>query len=355
MAQPQYLPLLELTRGDTVESLHHGSIAISDSKGHLVAWYGDPQVVTFLRSTAKPFQALPFFEHGGQAAFDLTPAEIALICASHSGTDEHVAVALKIQSKAGLQETDLLCGVHPPYDDATADAMRLRGEQPTPNRHNCSGKHTGMLAFARMQGWSTDNYIDLHHPVQREIIKTFAEMCALPPEQVRIGIDGCSAPNFAVPLCNAALAFAILGDHTSLPPARAAACRQIVTSMTSHPEMVAGPGRFDTLLMRNTSGRILAKAGAEGYQGLALLPGWLGPGSPALGIAIKIADGDLRGRARPAVSLAALWQLGALSTAELESLAEFGPEFTLSNWRQIQVGLGRPCFRLAFAERDIRE
>lgn len=321
MAQPQHLPLLELTRGDTAESIHYGSIAISDSEGCLFAWYGDPQTVTYLRSSAKPFQALPFLENGGQAAFDLAPQEIALICASHSGTDQHVAIARQIQSKARLEESDLQCGIHPPYDEGTLEAMRLRGEKPTPNRHNCSGKHTGMLAFARLMGWSLEDYLELDHPVQQAIVHTFAEMCNLPPIEIQIGIDGCSAPNFAVPLQNAAQAFAKLCDPSSLPPAQAAACQQIFSSMTAYPEMVAGPGRFDTLLMKSTSGRIVSKAGAEAYQAIGLQPGWNGPGSSSLGIAIKISDGDLRSRARPAVALEILRQLGAISAAEIQSMA----------------------------------
>jgi L-asparaginase II len=355
MAQPQHLPLLELTRGDTLESLHYGSIAVADSSGRMIAWCGDPQAVAYLRSSAKPFQALPFLERGGQAAFDLTPPEVALLCASHSGTDQHVAFARQIQAKADLLENDLKCGIHPPYDEATIEAMRQRGEQPTPNRHNCSGKHTGMLAFARLEGWSIEDYLDLSHPVQKAIVRTFAEMCDLLAEEIQIGIDGCSAPNFAVPLRNAARAYANLSDPTGLPPARAEACRQIIESMTAHPEMVAGPGRFDTLLMKSTSGRIVSKAGAEGYQGIGLRPGWQGPGSSSVGIAIKIADGDLRNRARPAVALEVLRQLGALTASEMESMEGFGPRKVLSNFRQIQVGLSRPCFQLTFADQRLQE
>jgi L-asparaginase II len=348
MPPEPYAPLFELTRGDTTESIHFGAIAVVDMDGRLIAQHGDPNVVTFLRSSAKPFQALPFIEKGGAAAYDLTPAEIALICASHSGTDEHVATLISIQDKSGVGEGDLMCGVHPPLDEATAEALRQRGEEPSPNRHNCSGKHTGMLAYARMQGWPTADYLDPSHPVQKSILQAFAEMCDLSPEQVALGVDGCSAPNFAVPLRNAALAYARLCDPRGLSPARAAACQTITSAMTSHPEMVAGPGRFDTRLMEVGEGRIVAKGGAEGYQGLGVLrwrkplPGALGPGSTALGIAIKISDGDLKGRARPAVSLKVLLQLGALSAAQVEALAEFGPISPVYNWRKLVVGEARP-------------
>ncbi|HEX9029017.1 MAG TPA: asparaginase [Anaerolineales bacterium] len=349
MTSQSYFPIFELTRGKTIESIHNGAIAVVDAYGKPVASYGDPDTLTFLRSSAKPFQALPFIEHGGQDFYHLTRREIALMCASHSGTDEHVAVAREIQAKTGVSESDLLCGVHYPYDNQTSEALRERKEQPTPNRHNCSGKHTGMLAYARMEHLSTADYIDNEHPVQREIRQTFANMCALPVEQVALGIDGCSAPNFAVPLRNSALAYARLLDPVAgqvQPPARAAACRTITTSMMENPDMVGGPGRFDTRLMEVARRRILIKAGAEGYQGIGLAAGALGSGSPALGIALKIGDGDARAKARPAVVLEVLRQLGALSAAELALLAEFGPTFPVLNWRKIEVGEGRPCFEL---------
>ncbi|HLE51661.1 MAG TPA: asparaginase [Anaerolineales bacterium] len=346
MRNSQLHPLLELTRGEIVESIHYGSIAVMDTHGTLIAWYGDPETVTFLRSTAKPFQAIPLIEYGGQAAYRLTSADIALICASHSGTEEHTLVVRKLQGKIGVAESDLLCGVHPPYHEPTFETMRQRGEQPTPNHNNCSGKHTGMLALARLRNWPTVDYLNPSHPIQQAIVQTFAEMCNLPIEQVHIGIDGCSAPNFAVPLRHAALAFARLCDPSSLPANRAAACQTITTAMTKFPYLVAGPGRFDTCFMEQTNGRILSKGGAEGYQGLGVLPGVLSPGSPAVGIAFKILDGDAKDRARPAVALEVLRQLGILSPDELTALSAFGPTLTSYNHRHIAIGQSRPCFQL---------
>jgi L-asparaginase II len=149
MSISPYLPIFELTRGDLVESIHYGAVAVVDSHGALLASYGDPETVTYLRSSAKPLQALAFIEAGGADKFDLSLREIAIMCASHSGTNEHVAVLAGIQKKIGVSQDDLLCGVHPPSDKSTAETLFLQGEQPTPNRHNCSGKHTGMLAYAR--------------------------------------------------------------------------------------------------------------------------------------------------------------------------------------------------------------
>ncbi len=343
-----YTPVFELTRGETVESIHFGSIAVVDAHGRLVAWYGDPQATTFLRSSAKPLQALPFIEHGGQAAFGFTLREISLMCASHSGTDDHVAVLRSIQAKANLQETDLMCGFHPLSHAPTVEAMRQRGESVSPNRHNCSGKHTGMMAHARLHGWTIADYINPNHPVQQEIIQTFAEMCGLAQGEIKRGTDGCSAPNFAVPLRNAALGFARMADPSGLPAARAEACRTITTAMRSHPDMVGGPDSFDTLLMQVAGERIFCKGGAEGYQVIGVLPGATGPGSPTLGIALKISEGDQRGQARPAVVLDLLRQLGVITPADMQALAGFGPSFQLYNWRKLRVGEARTCFQLQF-------
>jgi L-asparaginase II len=349
-----YLPLFELTRGRVVESIHHGAVAVVDATGNLVAWYGDPDAVTFLRSSAKPFQAMPFIQQGGQAAYGLTEQEVALMCASHSGTDEHVTVVRGIQAKTGVTEADLLCGMHPAMHEETAEAMRQRNESPTSNRHNCSGKHTGMMSYVKMKNsrgaWDNgQEYIDPAHPLQQEILATFAEMCCLPVEKVELGIDGCSAPNFAVPLRNAALGFARLCDPAAgnvQPPERLAACHTIAAAMMAYPDMVGGPGRFDTRLMQAARGLILAKGGAEGYQAIGLMPGALGPGSPAIGIAFKIADGDGREKVRSAVSMEVLRQLGALDAAQMEALSSFGPGFPIHNWRKLVVGQGYPAFDL---------
>jgi len=349
-----YLPIFGYVRGETVESIHYGSVAVVDVHGEMIAWYGDPETITFLRSTAKPFQALPFLEAGGSAAYRLTDAEIAIMCASHSGTNEHVALLETMQAKIGVKESELMCGVHPPFHGPTAEAMRESGELSTPNRHNCSGKHTGMLAYSKMLKLSkpmegADPYLSYEHPVQQEILNSFAEMCSIPIEQVHTGIDGCSAPNFAVPLRNAAYAYARICDPENgavVPKERAIACQKIVSAMTSFPQMVGGPGRFDTRIMQIGAGRILAKGGAEGYQGLGLMPNARYPGSPALGIALKIADGDARGKVRSAVTLEVLRQIGVLSLKDLEDLFDLGPEYTVMNWREISVGRAQPIFKL---------
>ena len=351
----EFQPIFELTRGPVVESTHYGAVAVVDSSGHLLAWHGDPQAVTFTRSSAKPLQALSFIELGGDQAFHLTSKEIAILCASHEGTDEHVEVIKGIQAKIGVQETDLLCGTHLLSHLPTVEEMRARGEMLTPNRNNCSGKHTGMLAHARMRGLPISDYINPGHPVQKTILETFSEMCGLESAQVQLGIDGCSAPNFAIPLFNAALGFARLCDPRNLLLERAAACRRITSAMMANPVMVSGVGRFDTRVMEVCSKRIVVKGGAEGYMAMGILAGALGAESPGIGIAFKVSDGDLsvrgpdgvsRNRVRPAVALEILKQLGAISEKELEALAEFGPVRPVTNVRKIVVGESRPVFTL---------
>jgi L-asparaginase II len=349
------LPLFEVTRGDMVESVHYGSIAVVDSNGKLISSYGDPKMVAFLRSSAKPFQALPFVEHGGVETFRLTARELSILCASHEGSDLHVQTVEGVQKKVGIDESNLQCGIHLPSDVEAFKSVILNGKEPTPNRNNCSGKHSGMLAYARMCGLPLENYLDLEHPIQQEILAAFAEMCLLPVKEIELGTDGCSAPNFAVPLYNAALAFARLCDPRELSEARARACRKITAAMTSHPEMVSGYGEFDEQLMRAAEGRIVCKRGAEGYQIVGLLRGALGHDSPGVGIALKVSDGDAarmsldlahNNRVRPAVTLEILRQLGALSSKQEQVLASFGPERPIKNHRGIVTGLSHPVFEL---------
>ena len=345
MPYENYQPIVEVTRGSVVESVHFGALVIADSNGQVLASWGDPQTTTYLRYSAKPFQALPFVEMGGVETFGLSEKELAVMCASHTGTDEHVATVLGIQQKLGVSESSLLCGTHTPSDEPTARALLLRGEQPTPNRHNCSGKHTGMLGQALLRHLPLEDYINPLHPIQQTILAGFAEMCDLTPDAVVVGIDGCSAPNFAVPLYNAAVAFARLADPERMPAKVARALRHIYHAMWSNPVMIAGPGRFDTRLMDVLGGAVVSKGGAEGYQAIAVAPGVIDKNSPGLGITLKISDGDLSSRARHVVAMEILRQLGVLQDSQAKALSEFDTT-PLYNFRHLEVGMLRPCFML---------
>ena len=348
-------PLFETTRGEIVESVHYGSIAIVDSNGKLLASKGDPHMVTFLRSSAKPFQALPFVERGGVEHFNFTLAELSISCASHEGSDMHVQTVEQMQNRIEIDESHLQCGAHMPGDAKAFKSLIVDDKLPTAIRNNCSGKHTAMLAHAKMRGLPLENYLDIEHPVQQDILASFADMCMIPSEEIHLGTDGCSAPNFAVPLYNAALGIARLCDPRELSPARADACRKITTAMTTHSEMVSGYGEFDCELMKAGKGKIVCKRGAEGFQIVGLLPGTLGKDSPGVGIAFKVSDGDASrrdanlepsSRVRPAVTLEILRQLGALSSEQEHVLGQFGPVTSIQNHRGIITGESRPAFDL---------
>lgn len=349
------LPLFEVTRGPMVESVHYGSIAVVDSKGEMIASYGDPQTVAFLRSSAKPFQVLPFVERGGVEYFQYTPRELSLSCASHEGSDMHVQAVLALQKRVGVHESNLQCGTHLPGDVDELRRLIVHNQQPQTNHNNCSGKHTTMLAHAKMRGLPLDNYLDINHPLQQDILASFAGMCLLTVNQIQLGIDGCSAPNFAVPLYNAAYAMARLCDPNELPEPRAAACLKITSAMSSHPEMVSGYGEFDEQLMKAAEGKIICKRGAEGYQIVGLLAGVLSADSPGIGITIKVSDGDASrlgsglestNRVRPAVVVEILRQLGVLSSKQEQALAAFGPEKSITNHRGLVTGKSYPVFKL---------
>lgn len=351
MASPR--PVLELIRGAIRESVHFGSIAVVDTAGGLLRSYGDPHTIAFLRSSAKPFQALPFVEEGGVECFGLAPHELALACASHETSDLHLETVQAMQRKIGIHENLLQCGAHLPGDPQKLKQVIREDIQPTANFNNCSGKHTMMLAFAKMRGLPLETYLDIEHPIQQDILKTISELCGIEKEEIEIGIDGCSAPNFAMPLFHAALGMARLCDPRGLREARAAACKKITDAMTAHPQMVSNFGEFDCELMRVGAGKVVAKRGAEGFQIVGILPGVIG--ERGVGIALKVADGDAArmnenlersARVRPAVTLEILCQLEALDEAQLEALAKFGPAKAIRNYAGIVTGRSQPVFEL---------
>ena len=308
-------------RGGIVESLHRGAVAVVDVEGRLRYYIGDPDLVTFLRSSAKPWQALAVVESGAADWFGLTEREIAVVTGSHGGEPFHIEAVRSILSKIGLDEGALACGVHPPLHEETARRMREAGEEPTALHSNCSGKHAGMLATARFLDHPIEGYRDPKHPVQQTILSVIADLADLNPSQIVIGVDGCGVPTFAMSLRHAALAMARLVDPHGFASERAEACHRIVRAMQRHPEMVGGTDRLDTDLIRVGCGRLISKGGAEAYQVVGLLPNALGAGSPALGIALKIEDGNHRARTPAVVEV--LRQMGVLGEAELEALARY--------------------------------
>ncbi len=340
----RHIPLVDVTRGKITETVHYGSFSIAfGGSGNLYS-VGESSEPFFLRSSAKPFQTLAFLEHPGADRFNFTQEEIALMCASHSGTDTHVNTLIGLHQKLNLSEDLLQCGTHMPYDKTTAERMIRSGKEPRLYQSDCSGKHTAMLAFAGVLNASIKNYLTLHHPVQKKIIQTFSAMCAVSPEGIEFGLDGCSAPVFAIPLPNAAIGYANLCQPDTMPKNRSSACERITDSMAAHPFMVAGPHRFDTDLMRAACGKVIAKIGAEGYQALGILP-HASPTGSSIGITIKIADGDMSRRASSVVAIAVLDHFSILDQVMVSTLE---PYYTrpINNWRGIRVGEIRPSSTL---------
>lgn len=351
----QSMPILERTRGRLVEATHYGSIAIVDSNGKLLASYGDHHMVAFLRSSGKPFQVLPFVEHGGVEHYKYTPSELSLSCASHDGARIHLEAVKALQNKIRITENDLQCGGHLPSDSEMLREFITHKTIPTHNVNNCSGKHTTMLAYAKMRGDSLENYLDIEHPIQQEILIAVSEMCKIDLEKIELGVDGCSAPNFAMPLYNAALGMARLCDPHELTETRASACNKITSAMTTHPEMISNYGEFDCELMKTCEGKVVTKQGAEGFQIVGIMPGVLAKDSLGVGIAFKVMDGDSSSmnaalesitKVRPAVTLEILRQLNVLNEKQLNALAKFGPEKNIKNYAGKTTGKSNPVFKL---------
>ena len=336
-----FAPLVEVLRGGIVESVHHGAIAVVDRHGRLLYAAGDPEVVTFTRSSLKPLQALPFAAAGGLDRYQLTTQETALLCASHSGEPRHVEAAASILAKAGNDAADLQCGTHPPvhYD--------VRGEVPppppySPLSHNCSGKHSGMLAHCAACGYDKRDYLAMEHPLQREIRTAVATMTGVAEGALHAGIDGCSAPNYAMPLARLALAFARLAS-ADVDAAYGRAPKQLADAMTAAPEMVSGEGRSDLTLARAGRGDWVCKVGAEAVQAIGIRSrGW--------GIAVKVADGGRR--ALLPATIATLEQAGLVDAAARNLLSPLSTP-TLRNYRGLAVGQERPVVVLDKADRAL--
>ncbi|WP_205882089.1 asparaginase [Leeia aquatica] len=308
-ALPQHVPLAISQRGDWVECVHYGSIAVCDASGHLLYRAGDVDTPQFTRSTLKPFQALPLLTSGGVDHFGLTARQLALLCASHSGEPMHVEAVSAMLAQIGGQVSQLQCGCQVPlfYTDHALPADATF----TPLHHNCSGKHTGFLAYCQLHGHDHSNHLSPRHPLQQAIREAVAQVCQVDPAGMPMGIDGCSAPNYALPLRALATGYARLAAGV-VPGIAGAPLQPLYQAMQTYPDMVSGSGRFDLALTRQGEGRWVAKGGADGVQAIAVQ-------HAGYGIAIKIADGNAR--ALHTVTLALLQQLGLLDHPERTALA----------------------------------
>jgi L-asparaginase II len=332
--------LAKVIRGETIESVHRGHLIVIEGNGNRVAQFGNPETVTFFRSAAKPFQVLPFLLSGGAKEFGFSEREIALACGSHSSEAFHVELAADMLEKCGLSETDLQCGAHLPFNEKAAEKMVERKEKPTQLHNNCSGKHAAMLAFAKHIRADFSDYLSPENPIQQKILKIVSLFTDIPQNEIKLAVDGCSAPNFALPIAAMAKSFArLVFPPSDFDEKLKKACRGVVSAMMNSPELVAGNDRLDTMIMKAAPGKIISKIGAEGIYLAGILPNekW----KSGLGIAFKIEDGDDK-RARAVIAVKLLRQLGVLNARSLRKLSPFPVETR----RGVKVGKVVSDFRI---------
>ena len=307
-----------------VESTHRVHALVVDAEGDVVRSWGDTGRLTVLRSAAKPLQTLPLVADGAADHFGFSGEEIALCCGSHNSEEEHLRTVRAMLAKAGISESQLVCGPHAPLLRRRERELADAGIPLTPIMSNCSGKHAGMLALAAFHGWPLEGYERPDHPVQCRIRREVLYWTQCDPGSIREGVDGCGVPTFAVPLAAAAGAMARLASaaRDGGTPGR------VVGAMVRYPFMVAGSERLCTCLMREERDRLLAKVGAEGVY-VAADPG------RRLGVALKVEDGARR--AGPPALLAVLERTGILSRGTMRALARFSAP-ALVNTRGEEVG-----------------
>jgi L-asparaginase II len=337
-------PLVEVTRGGITESRHRGHVIAVEPDGAIVAHLGAPETVTYLRSSAKPHQAIPLVASGAADQVGFSDKEIALACASHSGEPIHTEVAASMLRKIGLGPEALKCGTHEPFNPEVSRLLREKGEAPNVLQNNCSGKHAGMLALAVHLGAAIETYDQPTNPVQLAIGKTVAQFSGIPIEDIAVGVDGCGVPVFGITVSAMARMYArLVAPPAEFDDETKDACARIVSAMTSHPELIGGSSdRLDTEIMRAAKGRVVSKVGAEGVYTAGILPCEDWP--RGLGLAMKIEDGDDH-RARPTVVIESLRQLGVLADESLEAVARYA-FFPVRNRRGDTVGEVTAEFKL---------
>jgi L-asparaginase II len=313
--------IAKVTRGTMVESIHRGAFCVADSSGTLALWAGDINIPVYPRSAVKAFQCVPLILSGAADRFSLTDEEIALCCSSHSGEPEHVRVAQSILAKSGSSEIHLECGAHLPSGKAAQFDVIRKGGDALPIHNNCSGKHAGMLALATHLGAQRTGYTTLHHEVQQRIASAIGELCEIDITIAPVGVDGCSVPNWAIPLRNIAQGFAKLTQESHI------AGQRIIKAVRNNPFMIAGSKCFDTGVMRDIP-QLFVKVGAEGVY-CGCIP------HAKLGFALKCDDGA--SRAAEVAIAGTLAKLDCWTIRETEILRGYATK-DLKNWRKIDVG-----------------
>jgi L-asparaginase II len=330
------VPLAVAYRGGRIEGVHQGAVAVTDASGDLLFSVNDPHYGSYPRSSIKMIQAIPVVRSGAADRFGFTDAELSVCCASHSGASYHLETVSSMLRKIGLTEEDLRCGAHEPSDRPVLEELICTHHKPTQLHNNCSGKHTGMLATCKAMGWPTDTYWELEHPLQQWILDLTAELSGIPREEIGIGIDGCSLPNFYMPLSSLSTTFARFTANAFNDDEAAS---RIFKAVVAHPEMINEFGGFDTEIIRALNGRAVAKRGAMAISIVGINSRQYGP----IGITTKIEDGNIT--AMPMIVTRVLEQIGVVTPEELEALDTFR-RMPLKNWRGIDVGEIRSEFQV---------
>lgn len=330
------VPLAVVTRGERIESLHTGTVVVSDQHGRIVASAGHPETFAYFRSSAKPFQAVTVIESGAADAFGFTPAELALCCASHYGAPMHQEQVTTMLAKIGLTPDALQCGSSLPGDDEELAKVTTGLREPSPLHCDCSGKHSGMLATCVQMGYPMDSYLSPQHPLQLQILQNVAEIMQVPADEVTLATDGCSVPTFGAAIADFATAYAKLSRPETSESRHAEALTRLRNAMMAHPANVSGYGNFVTDIMEVGGGRLVAKTGAEGLI-------CLGIPSEGLGIAIRITDGSFR--SQPVIVEAVLRELGLFDDAFYRDLAQRHPS-SIRNHNGWEVGEHRAVVEL---------
>jgi L-asparaginase II len=323
--------LVEVLRGEVVESRHTGAVAAVDADGRKVLTLGDVQRRVYPRSAIKAIQALPLVESGAADRYGFGPEELALACASHSGERGHVAVVERMLSRLALDAGALKCGVHWPIHQPSAQALARSGGTATALHNNCSGKHAGFLCVACAIAADPAHYVQPAHPVQRLVRDTLEVLSQTPLPPEVCAVDGCSVPTWALPLDALALAFARFATGAHMLPERARAAARLREACTAHPWHVAGTGRFCTEVMQKFGARLFLKTGAEGVYCAAL---------PELGFGVAVKCDDGAGRAAEVMMAATLDRL--LNNDADSAVLEPFVRPTMRNWNGIAVGSMRP-------------
>lgn len=327
--------LSKVIRGETIESIHRGHLIVVDGDLNTVYQLGEPETIAFWRSAAKAFQTIPFLTSGTANTFGFTEEEIALACASHAGEAFHTKLVQKMLERSSSKESGLLCGSHLPFHKKTAEQMIRDGEQPSQLHNNCSGKHAAMIASAKHTGHDARDYISLENPIQKAIFETVSFFIDIPVNKIKIGIDGCSAPTFAIPISAMARGFAkLINPPENFDDVLKKACSRIVSAKIRHPELIGGSTQLDTQIMQALKGRVICKVGAGGVWSAGILPceKW----EKGLAIALKIEDGN-NGLSRSAIAVELLRQLNVMDENTEKILGKFSPRI-LRNWKDIEVG-----------------